>query len=83
MKSAVLILIMLTAGIAEAQQSPPSPASPTPPRGACGEQRPETCPMIHDPVCGYTAAGDKKTYTNACVACADRATTAHSPGPCR
>ena len=38
--------------------------------------------MHYDPVCGALEDGGSKTYSNACVACSDRAVTGYSPGAC-
>jgi hypothetical protein len=48
----------------------------------CEEPRPEMCTMQYDPVCGALEGGDSKTYSNACVACSDRAVFGYSEGPC-
>jgi hypothetical protein len=79
MKKVLLIFIMLLAGAAEAQQQT---QSPPPSSQSCGEPRPEVCPMIQAPVCGYTATGEKKTYGNGCMACGDRAVVRHTAGAC-
>ena len=39
--------------------------------------------MVYLPVCGYRGAGPgRKTYGNACNACADAAVVAFRPGAC-
>jgi hypothetical protein len=48
----------------------------------CKNPRPEMCTMQYDPVCGSLETGGEKTYSNACVACSDRAVTGYRSGAC-
>ena len=48
----------------------------------CQDPRPEICTMHYDPVCGALEGGSKKTYSNACAACSDRAVTGYTENPC-
>lgn len=56
----------------------PSPAVAT----ACVAPRPEVCTMEYRPVCGLLEAGSRRTYSNACSACADLEAVAHTAGAC-
>ena len=49
---------------------------------ACGEPRPQVCTMDYNPVCGLRPAAERRSYGNACGACADPAVVAHVPGTC-
>jgi hypothetical protein len=48
----------------------------------CREPRPEVCTMNYVPVCGALERGGTRTYSNACVACSDRAVTGYREGAC-
>ena len=48
----------------------------------CQDPRPEICTMHYDPVCGVGEDGHRKTYSNACVACSDRAVIGYTEGAC-
>jgi hypothetical protein len=48
----------------------------------CTEPRPEVCTQQFDPACGQTAGGEKRTASNACVACADKAVVSVTRGRC-
>ena len=48
----------------------------------CTEPRPEMCTMQYDPVCGHLVSGARKTYGNACNACADKQVKGYQPGAC-
>src|SRR6185312_552928 len=39
--------------------------------GACADPRPKMCTQEHRPACGTRKDGSRKTYGNACSACAD------------
>lgn len=49
---------------------------------ACPEQRSQMCTREYNPVCGSLVAGPK-TYSNACVACADPEVSAWQAGACQ
>ncbi|MBX3501090.1 MAG: hypothetical protein KF889_16745 [Alphaproteobacteria bacterium] len=79
--SLALGLMLLASGTAAQQSDRPSPT--VPPTGtACSEPRPQICPQIYQPVCGYKANDARHTYSNACTACADKQVVGHRPGPC-
>ena len=40
------------------------------------------CIMIYKPVCGNLANGNKKTFGNSCVACANKDVIDYTEGPC-
>lgn len=66
------VALLLLAGAASAQPAPTQ----------CTEPRPQMCPQIYQPVCGIAADATKKTFGNGCSACADKAISGHTPGPC-
>lgn len=52
----------------------------------CGSPRPQLCTMHYAPVCATQDPGlksDWKTYSNACMACADPAVRAYRKGTCK
>ncbi len=48
----------------------------------CPDTRPEVCTRQYDPVCGKTMAGEWRTYSNACEACADNDVLGYRFGVC-
>lgn len=63
----------------------------------CPDQRPEVCTQQYTPACGYFDQSDedsseesgasekhaqKKTFGNACTACADSRVIGYTPGAC-
>ena len=48
----------------------------------CVEPRPEVCTMDYRPVCARLESGERRTYSNACGACADPEVAASVPGAC-
>lgn len=48
----------------------------------CEEPRPEICTREYVPVCATLTDSTKKTYGNACEACADKQAVSHVPGAC-
>ncbi|HTR83034.1 MAG TPA: hypothetical protein VMI56_01050 [Reyranella sp.] len=50
--------------------------------GACAEPRPQVCTRDYRPACGVLRDGSRKTYGNACSACADPAVLTQSAGTC-
>ncbi len=46
----------------------------------CKNPRPQMCPMIYAPVCGYPT---KKTYSNGCAACSDKHVVFYKKGACK
>ena len=61
-----------------------------PPGGQlCGEPRPQMCTREYRPACGHRCARppcepeERKTYGNACTACADPQVHFTTPGPCQ
>ncbi len=48
----------------------------------CPNPRPQNCTMIYRPVCGERADASQKTYSNACVACADASVVSWVEDPC-
>lgn len=49
---------------------------------ACTDPRAQICTAHYDPVCGYVGGGKQKTFSNACMACADAGVSGHRPGAC-
>lgn len=50
--------------------------------GACAEPRPQMCTMDYRPACGLRRDNSRKTYSNACSACADAQVVSQSAGAC-
>ncbi len=48
----------------------------------CTEPRPQMCTMDFRPVCGVSADGTLKTYSNACGACSHAQVIAWREGDC-
>jgi hypothetical protein len=48
----------------------------------CESPRPEICTMHYDPVCGRRNDGSRKTYSNACTACAAVDVRGYQTGAC-
>ncbi|MCW5772119.1 MAG: hypothetical protein KIT16_10825 [Rhodospirillaceae bacterium] len=57
------------------------PATP-PGIATCTEPRPQMCTQDYKPVCATKADGTRRTYSNGCMACADKSVVSHVPGPC-
>ena len=43
----------------------------------------DVCIESYDPVCGEKQAGEKKTFSNSCFACLDKAIKGYSSGECQ
>jgi hypothetical protein len=82
MTRAVLLLLLLLAGPACAEQAPPREPPAPPGQVACTEPRPQVCTREYRPVCATRRDGTRRTYGNACSACADAGVLTHIPGPC-
>ena len=54
-----------------------------PPVTACAEPRPQACTMEYIPVCGHRYDDERKTYPNACSACADSEVAGRHPDACK
>ncbi len=50
--------------------------------GACASPRPQVCTMDFRPACGLRRDGTRKTFTNACSACADAEVESQAAGAC-
>lgn len=50
--------------------------------GTCAEPRPQMCTMDYRPACGLRRDNSRKTYSNACSACADAQVVSQSAGAC-
>ena len=50
--------------------------------GACASPRPQMCTMDFRPACGLRRDGTRKTYSNACAACADTDVESQAAGAC-
>lgn len=50
--------------------------------GACAEPRPQMCTRDYRPACGTRKDGGRKTYGNACSACADPEVMTQAAGAC-
>jgi hypothetical protein len=50
--------------------------------GTCADPRPQMCTRDYRPTCGVRRDGTRRTYGNACTACADSEVVAQGAGPC-
>ena len=50
--------------------------------GACASPRPQMCTRDFRPACGLRRDGTRKTYDNACSACADADVDSQAAGAC-
>jgi tetratricopeptide (TPR) repeat protein len=50
--------------------------------GICAEPRPQMCTRDYRPACGVLRDGSRKTYGNACSACADAHVVSQAAGAC-
>jgi hypothetical protein len=50
--------------------------------GACADPRPQMCTRDYRPACGVRRDGSRKTYGNACTACADSEVVTQAAGAC-
>ncbi len=50
--------------------------------GPCADPRPQMCTRDYRPACGLRKDGSRKTYGNACSACADPEVTTQAAGAC-
>jgi hypothetical protein len=50
--------------------------------GQCADPRPQMCTRDYRPSCGIRRDGSRRTYGNACTACADPDVVSQGPGPC-
>jgi len=50
--------------------------------GPCADPRPQMCTRDYRPACGSLKDGSRKTYGNACSACADPNVTTQAAGAC-
>ncbi len=86
MNSRALTLMIATIGIvALACSSSPDgsdDATDEVPITSCAEPRPQACTREYIPVCGHLYNGERKTYSNACSACADPSVSGRRPGAC-
>ncbi|MAZ89784.1 MAG: hypothetical protein CL693_19280 [Cellvibrionaceae bacterium] len=48
----------------------------------CTEPRPQMCTMDYRPVCGMSAEGQQKTYSNGCGACSNALVDSWREGAC-
>ena len=83
-KASTMILALFV-GVGSACASSPKQSDAAveePPVTACAEPRPQACTMEYIPVCGHGYDGERKTYPNACSACADSEVAGRHPGAC-
>ncbi len=50
--------------------------------GACADPRPQMCTRDYRPACGVRRDGSRRTYGNACSACADSEVVSQAAGAC-
>lgn len=48
----------------------------------CDTPRPEICTMNYLPVCGVSDSGNRKTFSNGCVACSSLSVIGFEQGSC-
>jgi len=60
----------------------PAPVETPKVERTCPQTRPQMCTMHHDPVCGLMSSGDRKTFSNNCVACAEAGVVGYDEGAC-
>ena len=48
----------------------------------CTDPRPQMCTMEYDPVCATSYNGNIQTYSNGCMACADKQVRSYVHGAC-
>jgi hypothetical protein len=48
----------------------------------CSNPRPEICTMEYEPVCGYSANDEPRSFASACTACSDITVIGYRPGEC-
>jgi len=77
------IAALIVAAVGSGCNSAPHPAHLDAESSRCSDPRPEVCTSHYDPVCGIDEDGSRRTYGNACNACADPAIVRHMPGECR
>ena len=83
MTPTLILAMIVSVGLACARSPQKSEdAEPELPVTACAEPRPEACTLEFIPVCGHRYGGRRKTYPNACSACADSEVAGRHPGAC-
>jgi len=79
----VIPALLISVGMACASSPQESgDAAEEPPVTACAVPRPQACTREYIPVCGHRYSGERKTYPNACTACADPEVSGRHPGAC-
>ena len=81
----MLIVVVLTNFLVAACSREPATgegATADPELTACTDPRSQVCTAQYDPVCGYLGGDNPKTFSNACMACADAGVSGHRPGAC-
>jgi hypothetical protein len=90
---AALVLAAAAVACGCAAGSPPAAARAEAPFTPCEAPRPELCTFEYAPVCADVDTGvrcvkapcpssERRTYPNACAACADAKVLGHRPGAC-
>jgi hypothetical protein len=64
-----------------AQEAPPKLTVPD--IRFCTDPRPQMCPEVYMPVCGFTKDGVAHTYSNSCHACVRPEVVRYAPGACK
>jgi hypothetical protein len=61
----------------------PQPKLTVPDLHLCTDPRPQMCPEVYIPVCGFTKDGTAHTYPNSCHACARPEIVRYTQGACK
>ena len=78
----IFLAIAAVALVACASGTPTQEVPGTKALTPCTDPRPQVCTMNYLPVCGQTAGGEAKTYSNGCGACSDPNVIGYSKGAC-
>ncbi|HTW34682.1 MAG TPA: hypothetical protein VMD53_08690 [Rhizomicrobium sp.] len=76
-----ILIFALFASASVAQIKPPKFTRPM--GSLCNVSRPQACPQIFRPVCGFTQRGIAQTYVNSCQACANGLVVRYDEGKCK
>jgi len=72
MRNILVVVLVVLAGVAQAQ----------PKQEACKDPRPQVCTQEIQRVCAVTKDQVRHTYSNACMACTNNDVVGYTVGPC-